>query len=151
MQQYLGSLLPLQNDAVGAALSLFFLLVALAVVVATVAGQWRVFEKAGRAGWAVLVPFYNQYVTLKIGGNSGWWMLALFVPLLNVLVLFKMFVDVARRFDRGIGYGLGLALLPFVFFPVLGFGDYAYRPEAGTVHEEWTRPGGVRASRPGND
>lgn len=127
--------LPLQNDG-GGGFVLVFWLVLLAVAIVTIAGTWKTFEKAGKPGWGAIVPIYNTYLMLKIGGNSGWWLLGLMVPVLNFFVALKMVIDVAQQFGRGIGFGLGLGFLGFVFFPLLGFGDYTYRaPE--TVHEDW--------------
>ena len=45
-----------------------------AFVIAVVAAFWRVFTKAGEPGWAVLVPFYNIIVLLKIIGRPWWWL-----------------------------------------------------------------------------
>lgn len=117
---------------------LVFWLVLLTIAVVSIAGMWKTFEKAGKPGWGVLIPFYNTYLMLKIGGNSGWWMLGLLVPIVGFLVALKMTIDIAERFGRGILFGLGLGILSFVFFPILGFGDATYRaPETETIHEEW--------------
>lgn len=96
------------------------------------------FEKAGRPGWGAIIPIFNTYLMLKIGGNSGWWLLGLLVPVVNFFVALKMMIDVADSFGRGFLFGLGLAFLSFVFWPLLGFGDDTYRgPDGETVHEEW--------------
>jgi uncharacterized membrane protein YhaH (DUF805 family) len=121
-----------------AAVVLLLFVLAVAVVVATIAGRWKAFEKAGHPGWASLVPIFNVYLTFKIGGNSGWWMLGLFVPVVNFFVVGKMNVDAAKAFGKGVGFGLGLLFLPFVFWPLLGFGDDSYRQSGRTaVHEDW--------------
>jgi hypothetical protein len=87
-----------------------------------------VFTEANRAGWAALVPIYNLYVMLDIGNNPWWWLVLLLVPVVNIYALYKIHVGVARSFDKDIGFGLGLGLafLPVIFFPLLGFGDYRY-------------------------
>jgi hypothetical protein len=121
-------LLPLQSsagDAVG-------LLVALAILVAVVGGTWLTFSKAGEPGWAAIVPIYNVYVMIEIGGNEWWYLLLLLVPVVNVFVTAKISIDLAKSFGRGVLFGLGLWLLPFVFFPVLGFGDARYRGAEGS-------------------
>ncbi|MFB6219963.1 MAG: DUF5684 domain-containing protein [Halolamina sp.] len=117
---------PLQNPGGGAG-GAVMLVVWFVVMVATIAGMWKTFEKAGEPGWAAIVPLYNFYVVIKIGGNAWWYLLLLFVPLVNILVNVKIFVDLAKAFDQGIGFGLGIWVLPFVFLPLLGFGDdYEY-------------------------
>ncbi|MGF1495742.1 MAG: DUF5684 domain-containing protein [Elainellaceae cyanobacterium] len=98
-----------------------------AVIVVVIIGAWKVFEKAGQPGWAILIPFYNAYVILKVAGRPGWWLILAFIPLVN-LIFFVVPFDVAGKFGKGAGYGLGLLFLPFVFYPILGFGDARYRP-----------------------
>jgi hypothetical protein len=92
-----------------------------------VAGMWVTFEKAGEPGWAAIIPIYNTYLLVKIGDNAWWWVLLLFVPVINILALGKISIDVAAAFEKGVLFGLGLALLPFVCYPVLGFGGSQYR------------------------
>ncbi|MCG1003534.1 MULTISPECIES: DUF5684 domain-containing protein [Halobacterium] len=124
-------LLPLQSSAGDAIGGLFALLFALVVLVAVVGGTWMTFSKAGEPGWAAIIPIYNLYVMLKIGGNEWWWLLLFLVPIVNIFVAVKMFVDIARSFGFGVLFGIGLWLLPVVFFPVLGFGDYEYHGPGG--------------------
>jgi hypothetical protein len=101
------------------------LLVALAIAVFYVAAAWRVFTKAGRPGWAVLVPVYNMVVLLRIVGLSGWWVLAWLGPFVAWVVAVVVSVYLARSFGKGLGFGLGLAFLGFIFLPVLAFGEAA--------------------------
>lgn len=98
----------------------------LAIVLATIAGVWKSFAKAGQPGWAALVPFYNTYVLLQIAGRPGWWLILLFVPLVGLVVAIITLLDLAKKFGKGAGFGLGLCFLPFVFWPLLGFGDAKY-------------------------
>lgn len=93
----------------------------------TLAGVWKAFTKAGQPGWKAIVPLYNIYVMLRIGGNPGWWLLGLLVPFLNIVVYAVIVIDVAKAFGRGVGFGFGLGFVPFVFWPLLGFGDDSYR------------------------
>jgi hypothetical protein len=109
-------------------------IVQFALVLVQLAGMWKVFTKADRAGWAAIVPIYNLYVMLEIGDNAWWWLLGLLVPFVNLYALYKIHVGVARAFDRGIGFGLGLAFLGPIFFPLLGFGGYRYAaPNRGRI------------------
>jgi hypothetical protein len=100
-----------------------WLLIELAVVLFTIVSMWKVFEKAGERGWACLIPIYNFYVLLRIGEQPAWWLLLLFIPFVNFIVVILVMISVANRFGRGAGFGLGLTFLPFVFFPVLAFQD----------------------------
>ncbi len=103
------------------------LVIQLAILVAFVAGLAKVFAKAGEPAWGAIVPIYNTYLMIKIGGNPWWYLLLLLIPLVNLLVLAKISVDIAAAFGKGLGYGLGLWLLQPVFYPLLGFGDASYR------------------------
>jgi Family of unknown function (DUF5684) len=98
----------------------------LAAVVVSIVAVWRLFEKAGRPGWASLIPFYNLVVMLQISGRSGWWLLGMFVPLLNIFVGIRLPFDLAKAFGRGIGFGFGLLFLSMIFAPILAFGDARY-------------------------
>jgi len=89
--------------------------------------MWRVFEKAGRPGWAAIIPIYNIYVLLKVAGWSGWWLLVLCIPLVNVLVSIFITYDLAKVFGKGFGYFLGLWFFSFIFLPMLGFGGAQYQ------------------------
>jgi len=98
----------------------------LAFLVLVIAGFWKTFEKAGRPGWASIVPVYNIYVLVKVAGRPGWWLILLFLPFVNIVASAIVCVDVARNFGKGTVFGVGLWLFPFVLFPVLGFGDATY-------------------------
>ena len=65
----------------------FFLLFELGIIVLIVAAFWKVFEKAGQPGWAAIVPIYNMYILLKIGGKPGWWLLLMLIPVMPTLPL----------------------------------------------------------------
>ncbi|WP_222919532.1 DUF5684 domain-containing protein [Natrinema sp. SYSU A 869] len=107
--------------------SIVALIIGIAFTVAYIAGTWKTFAKAGQPGWAAIIPIYNWYIMFKIGGNEWWWVLVLFVPLVNIYAAYKMFAGVSNAFGQGIGFTLGLWFFGFVCFPLLGFGDYPYR------------------------
>ena len=119
---------PLQSsDIIGAGIGTVVLLFQLALIVIQVTGMWAVFTKAGHAGWKAIIPVYNLYVMLQIGEQAWWWLLLVFVPVVNLYAVYKIHAGVARAFGRGIGFGLGLAFFGILFFPLVGFGDYQYR------------------------
>ena len=102
------------------------MLVMMAVMVTVIAGMWRVFSKAGQPGWGVLVPIYNVLLMCKIAQRPAWWLILLFVPVVNIIIAVIMSVDIARHFGKGTGFGIGLAFLGFIFYPVLGFSGAQY-------------------------
>lgn len=103
-------------------------LLVISLVVFMIVSVWKVFVKAGKPGWASLVPFYNAYVLLKIAGKPGWWLLLLLIPLVNIVFGFLTMLALSARFGKGVGYALGLIFLPIVFYPILAFGESTYAP-----------------------
>ena len=118
---------------IGALFGGVFFLVWLAVIVLVFVSLWKIFEKAGKPGWAGIVPIYNAIVLLEIVGRPLWWIVLLFLPCANIVVGILVSIDLAKAFGKGAGFGIGLAILPFVFFPMLAFSDARYvGPVAGT-------------------
>lgn len=107
--------------------SLIISLFGLAISVLWFASVWKVFVKAGRPGWAAIVPIYNLVVMLEIAGKPIWWIVLFLVPFVNIVIFFIMYIALAERFGKDAGFGIGLALLWFIFFPILGFGDAQYQ------------------------
>ena len=103
-------------------------LIPLAIVVAVVAGFWKTFTKAGKPGWGAIIPIYNVILLLEIAGRPIWWILLMLIPLVNIVTAIIVSIDVAKNFGKGTGFGLGLAFLGFIFYPILGFSDAQYRP-----------------------
>ncbi len=101
--------------------------VALELVLVLFAFGWIVFTKAGQPGWASLIPIYNVYILLQITGMSGWWILALFIPIVNIGLAILVSIGVARSFGKSAAFAAGLLFLPIVFYPILAFGDAKYR------------------------
>ena len=114
------------GGAAAAGMGMGLMLFWLALVVVLVASWWKMFEKAGQPGWAAIVPIYNLYILLKVAGRPGWWLVLAFIPFVNLILVIVPF-DVARRFGKGVGFGVGLLFLGIVFYPILAFGDAQYQ------------------------
>ena len=110
------------SGSVSPVLMLFWL----AVIVVMIAGMWKVFAKAGKPGWAAIVPIYNTIVMLEIVGRPIWWIVLLFIPFVNFVVWIIIALDLAKSYARSTGFGLGLIFLPFIFYLILGFGPATY-------------------------
>jgi Family of unknown function (DUF5684) len=103
-------------------------------VLLMIASMWKVFAKAGEPGWAAIVPIYNIIVWCKIVGRPAWWIILLFIPCVNFVILIMLCIDLAKSFGKDAGFGIGLVLLGIVFFPMLGFGSAQYvGPAASTA------------------
>jgi len=107
-----------------------FSLVGLLIAVIVIAGMWKMFEKAGQPGWAALVPIYNIWVLVQISGKETWWFVLFLIPCANFVAAVVICMAIARKFGKDTLYGIGLAFLPFIFFPMLGFGAAQYNSAA---------------------
>ena len=96
-------------------------------------GGWKMFEKAGQPGWAILIPIYNAYILLKIAGRPGWWLILYLIPLVNIIIGIVVAIDVAKAFGQSALFGFFLLfLLLGLGYLILGFGNYRYiGPQTG--------------------
>lgn len=98
-------------------------MISLLFFIVTVVALWKLYKMAGYQGWEGIVPLYNLYVLVKISGRPGWWFLLYFVPIVNIVVHFIVSIDFAKAYGKGTGFGIGIALLSFVFLTILAFSD----------------------------
>ena len=118
------------GDVEGAAFGgMFGGLFGLAFAVLVIAGMWKVFTKAGKPGWAAIIPLYNIYVIFKIVGRPGWWLILMFIPFVNIVIWIITSMDLAKSFGKS-GFVYGFILL-FLFsaigYLMLGFGSAQYQ------------------------
>jgi len=114
----------------GAGLGMAAMIVWVAFAVLMIASMWKIFTKAGKPGWAAIIPIYNLIVLLEIAGKPIWWFVLMLIPFVNIVVFIMVLLSIARNFGKGVGFAIGMLLLPFIFYPMLGFGDARYQPVA---------------------
>jgi hypothetical protein len=112
----------------GGGLILFF---QISLIVISVIGMWKLFSKAGKPGWATIVPVYNTIVLIDIAKKPLWWILLLFIPIVNIVFAIKIMASISKNFGRGTGTTVGLIFLPMIFMLILGFGSAEYKPVEG--------------------
>ena len=83
--------------------------------------MWKLFSKAGKPGWAAIVPIYSTIVNMEVIGRPGWWFLLYFVPFLGIYLSVIDTIFLARSYGKSTGFAVGLILLPVVFYPMLAF------------------------------
>ena len=115
------------TDAADAGMGVGFLLVAVAAAIIMIASMWRIFTKAGRPGWAAIVPVYNTLQLIWTSGKPWWWVILMFIPLINVIALIVIYYNLARAFGKGVGYTLLFLFLPIIGFPMLAWGSATYK------------------------
>ncbi len=110
------------------------------IIIFELAAVWTMFDKAGFPGWAAIVPFYNLYIFCKVADKSGWWVLLLFVPFVSLIFQILLFVAIAQNFNKGTGFMIGMVFLPFIFIPVLAFGNSSYLTVPGSQSNNVIEP-----------
>ena len=98
----------------------------LAMIVFQILCMWKIFEKAGKPGWAAIVPIYNIIILLEIVGKPTWWIILILIPIVNLIVLILIWHQLSLSFGKDGLYTVGLILLGIVFFPMLAFGEAKY-------------------------
>jgi hypothetical protein len=89
-------------------------------------GLWKIFVKAGKPGWASIIPIYGAIVFLEIVGKPAWWFILFLIPGVNVICIIIVTHRLSLSFGKDIVMTLLLLLLPFIGLPLLGFGDAVY-------------------------
>ncbi len=103
------------------------MLISAAIGILIIVAMWKIFTKAGKPGWASIVPIYNIIVMLEIAGLPTWYILLCLIPFANIYVTFKMYIEIAHKFGKSTGFGVGMVLLSVIFIPMLGFSDATYQ------------------------
>ncbi len=112
----------------GAYALFLFLMVVFAIIV-----QWKIYAKAGKPGWACLVPIYNIIVLLEIVKKPIWWIILLLIPIVNFVIIIILMLELAKAFGKSTAFGVGLIFFGIIFMAILAFGDakYVYADGAG--------------------
>lgn len=105
-------------DAPTLAFVLFLTIIFAVFIIAT---MWQIFKKAGKPGWASLVPVYNTVILLEIVGKPLWWIFLMFIPFVNFVIAIIIYLDLAKAFGKGTDFGLLLIFLPIIALPMLAF------------------------------
>ena len=103
-------------------------LIPIPVVGVMIAGMWMTFVKAGQPGWWTVLPVFNLVGIIRVAGEPMRFLWFMLIPVVNIVLLVGLYLRLARFFGKGAWFGWGLVFLPFVFFPVVGFGKADYQP-----------------------
>jgi len=128
----------------GSIVSTIFEAVLFYVIVLTIVSVWHTYKKAGKPGWASIVPIYNLVVLLEIAEKPKWWVILMFIPLVNIVIFIIVNESIGRKFGKPNVFGaLGLTFLPFIFYPILASSKTEYLDEGikGKKHSRIDRLG----------
>jgi hypothetical protein len=98
--------------------------------------MWMIYSKAGKPGWACIIPIYSFIVLLEIVGKPWWWLFLLIIPIVNIVILIIVLNQLSKSFGQGAGFTLGLLFVGIVFYPILAFSKSI----------KYVGPGGVAAA-----
>jgi hypothetical protein len=112
----------------GAAIFVF-----LGIAVFMIICMWKIYTKAGKPGWAAIIPIYNIIILLEIIGKPWWWFFLMCIPLVNLIILIIVYHNLSVSFGKGAGFTVGLIFLSIIFFPILAFSDAKYVGPGGLV------------------
>jgi signal peptidase I len=107
-------------------------------------GTWKLYVKAGRKAWEAAVPIYNGIVLMQIIKRPKWWLILVFIPIINLLMFPVIWVETIRSFGRNSKADTFLAIvtLGLYIYYVNYFLDVSYieerslKPRSGAG--EWT-------------
>lgn len=102
-------------------------IICIAIAILQIIATWKIFKKSGYEGWETLIPGHNEFVLFKmVGINPAWVLLEIFFTPSAIVFLFWKNIELAHSFRRSTAFGIGLSLLPVIFYPILGFGKDQY-------------------------
>ncbi len=104
----------------------FFMLFYFVIIILIIVSMWKIYQKAGQPGWAAIVPIYNIVVMLHMVKKPVWWIILMFIPLVNIVIAIIIPYNLAKVFGKGGWFTFGLIILPFIFYPILAFGKSKY-------------------------
>ena len=96
-------------------------ILSLAVSVLMVISMWKIFKKAGKEGWAAIIPIYNTIVMIQITELPMWYIALFFVPFANIYASFKINIELAKKFGKSTGFGVAMVFFPVICMPILAF------------------------------
>ena len=112
-------------------------IISIILTVIAIVGMWKMFEKAGRAGWMCLIPFYGTYKLVEIGAGNGWMFLLMLIPIVNIVFVIWFNIQLAKAYGQPGVFAVGLIFLSTIFYAILGFGSSEYvGPRGLTLKEE---------------
>lgn len=115
------------NSGMSPVVTILYLL----IVVLAIVAMWKVFVKAGEAGWKSIIPIYNGWVYFEISGKPGWWVFVALIPIVGLILHILAALELAKRFGKSAVFAIfGLVIFSVIGFLMLGFGDAKYNKNA---------------------
>ena len=116
------------------AVIIVLLLVWLVVAIVSIVALWKIFQKAGKPGWASILPVYNSWVLFELVGYPGWWALLTLIPIVNIFPAIMAIITqfkLAKLFGKSDVFAVMNVLFPVVTLPMLAFGSATFQGRGG--------------------
>jgi len=107
------------------------IIIYVAVIILLIVSCWKIYTKAGKPGWACIIPIYSTLVLLEIVGKPWWWLLLMCIPIVNIIFAIWVLNLLSKSFGKGVGFTIGMLILTIIFVPILGLGSATYKGPAG--------------------
>lgn len=118
----------------------------LIVSIISLVAAWKIFTKAGKPGWAAIIPLYNIYVMLQIIKKPGWWILLFLIPYVNIVMAVLLAIGLAKAFGKSVVFGIVFLMIIPVGQFIIAFGDSKYVYGASTPAEKKVEPAATTPS-----
>ena len=79
-------------------------------------GTWKLYIKAGRQAWEAFIPVYNAIILMKLINRPPWWVILLFLPVVNLIMFPVIWVETARSFGKNTHLDTFLAVITLGFY-----------------------------------
>ena len=101
--------------------------VMVAITIVSLIAWWRIFQKAGQPGWAILIPIYSAIVELKVVNKPVWWILLLLIPIVNIVILIIVALEIGKAFGKSTAFSVILLILIPIGYLIIGFDNSQYQ------------------------
>ncbi len=98
-----------------------YIVISLIVGILAIVSLWMIFKKAGKPGWASIVPIYNIIVFIQVAGLPLWYLVLLIIPFANIYAIFKIYIELAHKFGKSTGFGVLTVFFSEICLPILAF------------------------------
>ena len=100
---------------------------------------WKLFIKAGEKPIYSLIPFYNLIIMMKIIKRPKWWVVLLFIPVINLLMVGVVIIEILRSFGKNSNLDtlIGLVSLGTYITYINYFGSIDYVKDKDVINKTW--------------
>ena len=113
-------------NSIGGLFIALMVIICIALIVIELIAFWKIFQKAGKPGWASIVPVYSWMVLAEIAWDNKFLGLLCLIPYAGQVFMLILYYKLAKRFGKGTGFAVLSIFFAAVTFPILAFSDAEY-------------------------